>query len=336
MMNGPLFGNIDPAIALMIASAVIATVCIAVFGGVLIFGEQRQINRRMRLVTQRWQPGVVVNGSPNLRISQKDSALPSLDKVLKRLLPRREMLRRRLRRTGMSISVGQYVFGCIATGTVAGLIAGGVFDRSLPVAILGGVAAGVSLPHSFVGYLGRRRQKKFTAQFPEAIDLIVRGLKSGLPVIESIMTVAREMPKPVGIEFQTISDSVRFGQTLEDALWDAVPRIDTPEFKFFVVSIAVQRETGGNLAETLQNLSDVLRSRRQMKMKIKAMASEPKASAWILGSLPFIMFAIIFFVNTGYVMTLFTDPRGTTLIGFGLLSQFIGIVIMAKMVRFEI
>lgn len=335
-MENSLFATIDPAVALMIASAVIATVCIAVFGGVLIFGEHRQTNKRMTNMVQRWQPGVIVNGAPSMRISQKDSALPSIDKILKRVLPRREMLRRRLRRTGRSISVGQYVFACFGTGLISGLAQVFLFDVAVPVAVLGAIASGIALPHGFVGYLGRRRQKKFTAQFPEGIDLIVRGLRSGLPVIESIMTVAREMPKPVGTEFQTISDSVRFGQTLEDALWDAVPRIDTPEFKFFVVSIAVQRETGGNLAETLENLSEVLRSRRQMKMKIKAMASEPKASAWILGSLPFIMFGIIFFVNTGYVMTLFTDPRGTTLIGFGLLSQTIGILIMAKMVRFEI
>lgn len=336
MIDGNLFGGIDPAVALMIASAVIATVCLAIFGGVLIFGEQRHTSKRLSGVVQRWQPGAVADGSPSLRISQKDSSLPSIDRILKRILPRREMLRRRLRRTGMSISVAQYVSGCVVSGVVSGLVQVGLFDVGLPAAILGATASGIALPHAFVGYLGRRRQKKFTEQFPEGIDLIVRGLRSGLPVIESIMTVAREMPKPCGTEFQTISDSVRFGQTLEDALWDAVPRIDTPEFKFFVVSIAVQRETGGNLAETLENLSDVLRSRRQMKMKIKAMASEPKASAWILGSLPFIMFGIIFFVNTGYVMTLFTDPRGTTLIGFGLLSQTIGILIMAKMVRFEI
>lgn len=335
-MGASVFNTMDPAVALMIASAVVATVALAIFGGVLLFGEHRHTSKRLTHVVQRWQPGVSVDGKASLRISQKDSSLPSIDRMLKRILPRREMLRRRLRRTGMSISVGQYVFGCVATGFFSGLVQVGLFDVALPVAILGATASGLAVPHLLVGHLGRRRQKKFTAQFPEGIDLIVRGLRSGLPVIESIMTVAREMPKPVGSEFQTISDSVRFGQTLEDALWDAVPRIDTPEFKFFVVSIAVQRETGGNLAETLENLSDVLRSRRQMKMKIKAMASEPKASAWILGSLPFIMFGIIFFVNTGYVMTLFTDPRGTTLIGFGLLSQTIGILIMAKMVRFEI
>jgi tight adherence protein B len=335
-MTGTLFGTVDPAAAMMIAGAVLAAVCFAIFGGVLVFGEQRHTSKRMNSVVRRWQPDAVANGSPALRISNKDSALPTLDRVLKRVLPRREVLRQRLRRTGMSISVGQYIFGCITVGVIAGMVMVFLFDVALPVATLGATAAGIMLPHMYVGMMGRRRQKKFAAQFPEAIDLIVRGLRSGLPVIESIMTVAQEMPKPVGIEFRTISDSVRFGQTLEDALWDAVPRVDTAEFKFFVVSIAVQRETGGNLAETLENLSEVLRSRRQMKLKIKAMASEPKAIAWILGSLPFIMFGIIFFVNTGYVMTLFTDPRGSTLIGFGLLSQFTGIAIMAKMVRFEI
>lgn len=331
-----MFGSVDPSVAVMIASVVLATVCISVVGGILVFGEQRQTNKRMAVMMRRWQPRVAADGTPTVRLAQYDSSLPTVDRILKRLLPRREMLRRRLRRTGRAITVGQYLVGCVVVGVLAGLAMFSLFGMSGPVSVLGGCAAGVALPHLFVGHLGRRRQKKFTSQFPEAIDLIVRGLRSGLPVVESIMTVAREMPKPVGAEFQTISDAVRFGQTLEDALWDAVPRIDTPEFKFFVVSIAVQRETGGNLAETLENLADVVRKRRQMKMKIKAMASEPKASAWILGSLPFIMFGIIFFVNTGYVMTLFIDPRGSTLIGFGLLSQFIGVAIMAKMVRFEI
>ncbi|MBO6782409.1 MAG: type II secretion system F family protein [Alphaproteobacteria bacterium] len=336
MTMSTMFGTYDPGVLLMIAGLAVAVAAVVLFGGIMVFGGQRQTNRRLNEIAQRWQPNASAPGAPTVRISQKDSSLPSVDKLLKQLLPRRDMLRRRLRKTGYGISVGQYVMSCVAVGAVSGLIQVFFFGVAAPVAILGAVASGLALPHMTVGWLGLRRQKKFTSQFPEAIDLIVRGLRSGLPVIESIMTVAQEMPKPVGEEFRTIADAVRFGQTLEDALWDAVPRIDTPEFKFFVVAIAVQRETGGNLAETLENLSDVLRKRRQMKKRIKAMASEPKASAWILGCLPFIMFAIIFFVNTGYVMTLFTDPRGPTLIGFGLLSQFIGIAIMAKMVRFEI
>ena len=154
--------------------------------------------------------------------------------------------------------------------------------------------------------------------------------------VSDIITSISPFATPCQSMFKNEKVSARTFSFLEDALADAIPRIDTTESKFFVVALAVQRETGGNLAETLENLSDVLRKRRQMKKRIKAMASEPKASAWILGCLPFIMFLIIFFVNTGYVMQLFSDPRGHTLITAGLISQAIGTLIMIKMVRFEI
>ena len=153
---------------------------------------------------------------------------------------------------------------------------------------------------------------------------------------ESIRIVGQEFNGPVGTEFSLISDRVRFGQQLEDALWDAVKRIDLPDFKFFVVSLSVQRETGGNLAETLENLSNILRQRRQMKLKIKAMSSEARASAMILGALPFLMFSIMLLINSEYVMTLFTDPRGLIMVGFGLACLALGVGIMWKMVRFEI
>jgi len=199
-----------------------------------------------------------------------------------------------------------------------------------------GVIAGVGLPHLFVGRMASKRLKLFTSQFPDAIDLIVRGLKSGLPVTESISAVGHEMADPVGFEFRHISDCVKFGQPLEEALWETARRLDTPEFKFFVISISVQRETGGNLSEALGNLSDILRRRRQMGLKIKAMSSEAKASAIILGSLPFIMFGIIFAMNPEYEMALFNDPRGQMMLGAGLGIMSLGILVMNKMVRFEI
>jgi tight adherence protein B len=176
----------------------------------------------------------------------------------------------------------------------------------------------------------------FTAEFPQAIDLIVRGLKSGLPVPASMRAVADEIKDPVGKEFTIISDRLKIGQTLDDALHKTTQRIPTPEFNFFVTSLAVQRETGGNLGETLENLSNVLRQRRQMKQKIKAMSSEATASAMILGSLPFLMFGIMMLLNPNYVGMLFTDPRGMLMLGFGLTCIAIGSAVMAKMVRFEI
>lgn len=144
------------------------------------------------------------------------------------------------------------------------------------------------------------------------------------------------MEDPVGIEFRRITNSVKLGQTLEEALWDASRRLDTPDFKFFVISLSVQRETGGNLAETLHNLGDILRKRQQLKLKIKAMSSEARASAYIIGSLPFIMLGILMMINRKYVMVLFTDPRGLIFVGVGLLLIGLGALIMSKMVKFEI
>jgi tight adherence protein B len=187
-----------------------------------------------------------------------------------------------------------------------------------------------------VKFLIARRIKAFTTEFPQAIDLIVRGLKSGLPVPASIRTVAAEIKAPVGTEFGIISDRLRIGQTLEEALAHAANRMSTPEFNFFVTSLGVQRETGGNLAETLENLSNVLRQRSQMKMKIRAMSSEAKASALILGSLPFVMFGIMLTINPGYVLQLFDDPRGIMMVAFGFGCLGVGMLVMAKMVRFEI
>jgi tight adherence protein B len=144
------------------------------------------------------------------------------------------------------------------------------------------------------------------------------------------------MADPVGREFRLITDAIKFGTTLEKALWDASDRLGIQEFKFFVISLSVQKETGGNLGETLANLSDILRRRHQMKLKIKAMSSEARASAMILGSLPFIMFGIIFLLNTDYAMDLFTDPRGRAMLVAVLLIMGMGILVMRKMVRFEI
>jgi tight adherence protein B len=129
---------------------------------------------------------------------------------------------------------------------------------------------------------------------------------------------------------------MKIGMQMDEALWAAAKRLDTPEFKFFVISLSIQQETGGNLAEVLEKLSDMVRRREQMRLKIKAMSSEARASAMIIGSLPFIMAVLIYVVNTEYMMRLFTDPRGWMMIGGGLTSLGLGIAVMAKMIKFEI
>jgi tight adherence protein B len=182
----------------------------------------------------------------------------------------------------------------------------------------------------------KRRVNKFTVSFPDAIELMVRGLRSGLPITETLGIVAGEVPGPVGIEFRMVADKMKIGRTMEAALQDTADRLGTPEFQFFVITLAIQRETGGNLAETLSNLADVLRKRAQMKLKIRAMSSESKASAYIVGSLPYIVFGLVYFINPKYMAGFFTDPRLIVAGIGGVIWMSIGALVMAKMVSFEI
>jgi tight adherence protein B len=282
------------------------------------------------------QPTTKVTETRNLRAGAGLSSMPRLEAFIKRLLPRPAQLRDRLDRTGKSISIVKYVAISFAVGISATAIRAIFFDFPPILAILFGIAAGAGLPHLVIGFLIKRRVKQFTATFAEAIDLIIRGLKSGLPVPESIRTVGEEFKGPVGSEFRLVADRIKLGESMDQALLEASKRINTAEFQFFVISLAVQRETGGNLAETLENLSDILRKRRQMHLKIKAMSSEAKASAIIIGSLPFIMFVMLRLVNGQYVMGLFNDPRGLMLVGIGFAFLIVGIAVMMKMVKFEI
>src|SRR5437763_1664322 len=182
----------------------------------------------------------------------------------------------------------------------------------------------------------KRRIKKFNSNFPDAIELMVRGLRSGLPITETLGIVASEISGPVGVEFRMVVDKMKIGKTMESALQDTADRLGTAEFQFFVITLAIQRETGGNLAETLSNLADVLRKRAQMMLKIRAMSSESKASAYIVGSLPFVVFGLVMMINPHYMAGFFSDQRLEVAGIGGMIWMGIGALIMAKMVNFEI
>lgn len=248
---------------------------------------------------------------------------------------RMEALQVRLNRTGKSWTVSQYLY--VSVGLALG-IAVLVFALSrAPLLSLGvGMFLGAGLPHMVVGFLINRRTNQFINKFPDGIELLVRGLRSGLPVTETLSIVSSEVPGPVGYEFKTVIDRIKVGKTMEDALQDTADKLGISEFNFFTITLAIQRETGGNLAETLSNLADVLRKRAQMKLKIKAMSSESKASAYIVGSLPFLVFGAIFYINPNYMYPFFTDDR-LIVAGLGAgVWMGLGVFIMAKMVNFEI
>ena len=252
-----------------------------------------------------------------------------------RSISRSDKLRLRLAQTGKNWNLQQYMS---ASASIAALVMIGLWIKGAPIylSLFGGLMLGAGLPHFVVNFLIAGRIKKFTTNFPDAIELLVRGLKSGLPVGETLGVVAREIPGPVGEEFKMVTEKVRIGKSMEDALQETADRMGTPEFQFFVITLAIQRETGGNLAETLSNLADVLRKRAQMKLKIRAMSSESKASAYIVGSLPFFVFGMVWSVNQKYLAGFFFEPRLMIAGMIGIVWMSIGAFIMAKMVNFEI
>jgi tight adherence protein B len=257
------------------------------------------------------------------------------DSFAKRFIPNPALLQLRLNQTGRSWTLAQYAMASIGLSAAAILL---LSFRGVPLllALTAGLLLGIGLPHLVISKLIKRRVNRFTSKFPDAIELMVRGLRSGLPISETIGIVADELPEPVSTEFRAVADKMKIGRTMDAALQETAARLATPEFQFFVISLAIQRETGGNLAETLSNLADVLRKRSAMKLKIRAMSSESKASAWIVGALPFIVFGLIWFINGRYMQDFFVDERLMIAGGIGLVWMAIGVFIMAKMVNFEI
>ena len=320
----------DPIVLLMGGGVLIVLLCVFfAFGD---GGNKKQAKRVDRLRT-RGQEGPP--GAEELKLRKDGGDRKKLDQMVRRFVPKPDMLRQRLQRTGRSISMGAFGIACGVVAVIAFvaiLILGFSFLIALPLGLL----AGMWLPFMVIVWLGGRRAKKFMQLFPEAVGLMVRGLKSGLPVTETFQIVAAEIGDPVGIEFRQVTDQIRVGHPPEQALLDAAQRTGVPELKFLTVTLSIQRETGGNLAESLENLDNILRRRRQMKLKIKAMSSEARASAMIIGALPFIMMALLSVVNRPYIALLFTTERGHHMLEFGGTMMAFGILVMAKMVKFEI
>jgi len=241
----------------------------------------------------------------------------------------------RLRRTGKGWTLRQFFTASALLG-VAVMALLMLKTGSLLLSLGVGLTVGLGLPHMVVGSLIKRRLRAFTGKFPDAIELLVRGLRSGLPISETLGIVSSEVPGPVGEEFKLVTERMKIGRAMEDALQDSADRLNMSEFSFFCITLAIQRETGGNLAETLANLADVLRKRAQMKLKIRAMSSESKASAYIIGSLPFIVFALVYWSNPDYLGGFFKDDRLIVAGLGGMVWMSIGVFIMAQMINFEI
>jgi tight adherence protein B len=246
-----------------------------------------------------------------------------------------QTLKGRITQSGLKISVAQFWIFSLALGFSLFLFA---FFAGIPLFVAAGIffVGAFGVPRWFVGFVLKRRMRKFLDEFPNALDVMVRSIKSGLPLNDSLRLIAAESQEPVKTEFRRVVDAQQMGLSVPESVARMYQSIMLQEVNFFAIVIAIQAQAGGNLSEALGNLSRVLRERRKMKAKVSALSMEAKASAVIIGALPFIVSFLVYVTSPAYMMILFTDPRGHLIMGASAIWMTIGIVVMRNMVNFEI
>lgn len=315
--------------------AILASIAVGGLAWVFIYplmtGE-RNVERRVASAAQTQAVQRKFRGSQKSRREQVEESLKDLE--LRQRKNARPTLSQRIEQAGLSWSVRQYVLISAAMGIVA---FGAVFGAGLGLmSALGfGFAAGFGLPFWLLSYLKKRRETKFLAVFPDAVDVIVRGIKSGLPLLDSLKVIAAESQEPVKSEFKAILETQAIGMPIGEACGKLYQRMPLPEANFFAIVISIQQKAGGNLSEALGNLSKVLRERKKMKAKIQAMSMEAKASAAIIGSLPPMVMGLVWITSPTYIELLWTHPTGQLMLVCSAMWMSMGVFVMKKMINFD-
>jgi tight adherence protein B len=241
----------------------------------------------------------------------------------------------RMRQAGLGWTKNTYYLVCVATLLAVALVAFfGLRFPPLPTAGFA-IAAGMLLPHFFVNWKRKRRFRQFSNELPNAVDVIVRGVKAGLPLVDCLKVISHEAQEPVAGEFREIVEDQTLGMPLQDAVARLPERIPLPESNFLAIVVAIQARSGGSLSEALSNLSKVLRDRKMMAGKIRAMSAEAKSSAGIIGSLPIIVAVLVYFTSPDYILLLFKTSTGNIVLAGCAFWMFIGIMVMRKMINFD-
>lgn len=315
--------------------AALATVAVGGLAWVFLYpllSGERNVERRVASAAQTQPVQRAVRGQQKSRREQVEESLKDLE--MRQRKNARPTLSQRISQAGLSWSTRQYVLISAGMGLAAFLA---VFSAGLgPMSALGfGFAAGFGLPFWLLSYLKKRRENRFLAVFPDAVDVIVRGIKAGLPLLDSLKMVANEGQEPVKSEFRAIIETQTIGLPLGDACAKLYERMPLPEANFFGIVIAIQQKAGGNLSEALGNLSKVLRERKKMKAKIQAMSMEAKASAAIIGSLPPAVMALVWITSPSYIELLWTHPTGQLMLLGSAMWMSMGVMVMKKMINFD-
>lgn len=335
-----MFG-VDPAVLLIVLLSAVSAG--AVCYGVLYsrIETQKKTETRVNRVKQAETDRVKVKTARD-RVQEMSKRRKSVQDSLKDLEKRhsesakkKQSLKMRLTQAGLSLTLSRFYLFSVLFGVFVLVV---LVIMGAPLLVILGLpfAAAFGLPRWVVGFLVKRRQKKFIEELPNALDLITRSIRSGLPLNDAVRLVASEAREPVKTEFRRVVEAQQVGLSMGEACGRMSNHMPLQEVNFFAIVIAIQAQAGGNLSEALGNLSRVVRERKKMKAKVQALSMEAKASAVIIGTLPFVVMLLVYLTSPQYMLVLFTDPRGhLIMLGAGIWMS-LGIYIMRNMVNFEI
>ena len=323
--------------AAALAAAVVLLVGFGIYA--VATAPQARLRRRISAVVGEPLPAIAIPGTGKRDVQgaakrKKQIALRLKEAEEAQKKRRGSKLKEQLVYAGLKIKPAQFLFLAFLFGTI---VTAGVALFGVPPIVLPAVAliAYLGVPRFVLNFLVKRRLKRFIAVLPDAIDIIVRGVRSGLTVGECLNIIATESPDPVGPEIGMVNEAIKLGQTMGDALQRMSDRIPSPEFRYFTIVLGTQQTTGDNLAETLAKLTDVLRQRKKMRDKVQAMSSEAKASAGIIGSLPLLVMGALSFLAPDYVGLLFTTKPGNFMLALSCVIMGTGVLVMRKMINFD-
>ncbi len=298
---------------------------------------ERRAQRRIQGVTESRTNRVALKAQAEVAQNRRRQVAETLRELDEREKAREKItMRMRLVRAGLDITPRAYWLASIGCGLLIGLaIWVSAPNLTLIVPGLAAFVGTLGLPRWILARLTRRRQNRFIDEFANAIDVIVRGVKSGLPLPECLAVIARESPEPIASEFTELVEQQRVGVPLSESFERMMTRVPLPEVRFFAIVIAIQQQAGGNLSEALGNLSGVLRDRKRLQAKVRALSAEAKASAAVLGALPFMVMILVYITTPSYISLLWTTYFGQFLLAAAGAWMTCGVLVMRKMINFK-
>jgi tight adherence protein B len=322
--------------AALLALLVFLVVALAAFAVGSLF-DQRQGRARLikeRLANVQKAPERAPEEELALLRDQQLSKIPALDTLLRRS-ERISAIQKMLAQAGMQLRAGNFLGVCALTGIVAG-IAALMVSKNNPIVAWIAMLVGLILPYMYVSYRRNKRFEKFEELFPQAIDTLARAVRAGHAFTTALEMISDEVAEPVGAEFRKLYEEQKFGMPVRDALMNFADRIPLVDLKFFVTAVMLQRETGGNLAEILDNLSYVIRERFKIQRQVRVYTAQGRLTMGLLMAMPPIIVTVMLILNPAFIRPLFADPIGHTLVAAGVALQTFGYFVIRKIIKIQV